>query len=225
LKINSKKIYIGIVIIVFILMSIFVSNMRHDDLQPTEKDNSQAIPLSVREDMIGKSPITLKSGNFIVGVDIPAGRYSATTVEYDFGSVTVYELGTKVPEVSEILGFIAETAYVESIALTLIESQEIKIERLGHVVFTPLHTELKTELTTGIWEVGHDIKPGTYTASSKDGLSGSIALLSDEDIVAILKLGNGESDKKSEIVTLKNGQVIRISRIPTVIFEEVEKKK
>ena len=118
--------------------------------------------------------------------------------------------------------FFAEPAHVPSIAVTLVENQEIVIkgETLKGVVFTPLATKTLTELTTGIWVVGLDIKPGTYTASSKNGLNGSVTLFEGDLPIARLLLGSdGLKFSESEKITLQEGQIIRISHIPTVVFK------
>ena len=218
---NKRKIYFGLILTIIILAYLFVRNMRDQDKPP--EDVNEPVSISTRVDMAGKLPVQLVRGDYVVGIDIPAGRYLATTVEHSFGSVTVYELGTKVPEVSEILGvFAEEIAYVESIALTLVEEQEIKIDgiQLKEVIFSPLQTELRTELTTGVWEVGLDIEPGIYRVSSKDGLGGSITLLDGYDPVGRERLGNDEAtNKPSAVMTLHSGQTIRIARIPTVVFD------
>jgi len=217
---NKRKIILGIILTIFIFVFLFIRDARHRPDRSTQVDNTPQPTLAVREDMSGKNPVTLGSGTFTAGIDIPIGRYLATTTENSFGSVVVYELGTSYPEISEVLGNFSDTANVPSIALTLVQNQKIEITGLNIVHFTPLQTELKTELTTGEWDVGLDIAPGTYTISSKDGLSGSVTILDGNNPVGYAKLGNnGTDDQQSAVVTLKQGQIIRISNIPTVVFQ------
>jgi len=217
---NKRKILLGFLLTIFIIIFLFIQNMRYKEPKSIEEPPPYESTLSIREDITGKKPVLLEKGNYVVGVHIPAGRYSATTPEHSFGSVIVYELDSRVPEVSEIIGVFSETAYVESIALTLTENQEIKLDgsALRSVLFTPLETKFRSELTTGIWEVGLDIEPGTYNASSKEGLLGSITILEDTEPIASERFTD---DRKSSVVTLELGQLIRISRIPTVVFDKI----
>ena len=217
--ITRRRIFLTIIFLAIVLVFLFVRRGRHNDLRSSAIENDWSV-LSIREDIAGKETVILGAGTFVAGVDIPPGRYIATT-ENGFGSFVVYERGTRLPEISEVLGYFAEPAYVPSVALTLVKDQEIKITRLAEVIFTPLKTEFKTELTTGIWEVGLDIKPGTYTISSKDGRGGSFNLFEGDKPVARMELGkNRANSKASGTVTLINGQTIRISAIPIVLFEE-----
>ena len=220
-RFDRRNIIKAAILLAVILVFIFVRKLNifeywfgvEDVALPSEE---YVIP---RDDAEGKAAVTLGSGTFFAGADIPAGRYSATT-EKGYGSFVVYETGTKLPEISEVLGYFADVAYVQSVAVTLGAGQEIEIKGLSRVTFTPLRTELRTELTTGVWEAGTDIKPGTYKVSSLDGRSGSITVLSGSMPAAIAYLGeNGTKSKESAVITLTEGQTIRISSIPAVVFE------
>jgi len=221
-EIDKRKIVALLLLIVIILVFLFVRRMRHSGHDPTVVDPSQPSSFSGREDMRGREPVTLGSGTFIAGKDIPTGRYMATTDQRDFGTLVIYEPGTKLPEISDTLGYFADTAYVPCIAVTLVENQEIVIKRLEKVTFTPLLTELREELTTGIWEVGLDISPGTYIVSSKDGRLGELTLYKGFEPVGRASLGKGGGPQylESDTVTLKEGQTIRISHMPAVLFEK-----
>ena len=218
---DKRKIYFGVILLLVILIFIFISRLHDRWYVPASVDVSEeTVSLTPREDMTGKQNVILGSGTFFAGKDIPVGRYMAT-VELGYGSFVVYEPGTKLPEISEVLGKIAETAHVENIAVTLVEGQEIEIKRLSKVIFKPLLTELRTELTTGIWDVGLDIEPGKYTVSSKNGLYGSITVLNGDVPAEEVFVGeHGMRPMESDALTLKEGQTIRISDIPTVIFNK-----
>ncbi|MCL2739933.1 MAG: hypothetical protein FWE47_01885 [Oscillospiraceae bacterium] len=214
---NKKKILLTGLIAIFILVFLLVGNMRHKD--PAEiEENPPYSELSVREDITGKAAVTLGEGDYIVGEKIAAGRYMATNGGNDFGSLIVYELDTNIPEVSEVLGYFSETAYVPCVALTLIDGQRIRIVKLDNIVFKPLKTELLSELTTGVWEAGLDIEPGTYEVSSKEAVWGSITILEGIKPAGYVRL---KEEMPKGIVTLKAGQTIRISGIPTVVFEKL----
>ena len=223
-QMDKRKIYTLILVIALILVYLFVRRMRHSDRRPSVTPTQSNSSFSGRVDMTGREPVTLGSGTFIAGTDIPVGRYMLTTTEHDFGSVVIYEPGTKLPEISDTLGYFSDNASVPSIAVTLVENQEFVIRRLREVTFTPLLTEFRDVLTTGIWEVGLDIRPGTYTISSKDGRLGELTLYEGTPTpVGRAYLGKGENGgikyRESDTITLKEGQTIRISHMPGVVFE------
>ena len=211
---------IGIALVLFL-----IGNTRHLDnpLTNTEKNEVEIAP---RESMAGKPPVVLENSpdRYIAGTDIEPGRYMVTT-ERGYGGFVVYEIGTDYPEISEVIGYFAEPQHVQSIAVTLADTQEIMIygSKLKRVTFTPLETEFLTELSTGVWVVGLDIEPGTYVVRSKDGRTGSLTLFDGDLPIARVSLGNGgDVFKEYEIITIKEGQIMRISNIPTVVFEKEE---
>jgi len=217
---HKRKLYLAGVIMMLILAALFISQGRWlRDLMPASPVNNP-LPLSERGDISGLETVLLGSGTFTAGTDIPPGRYMATT-EDGFGSFVVYEPDTDYVQISEVLGYHSETAHVPAIALTLTEGQRIEIKKLKEVIFTPLPTKFLTELTAGIWEAGLDVSPGTYTISSKDGLSGVVTVFSGNEPVARFRLGkHGNNYRETDTVTLKEGQTISISGIPTVIFDK-----
>ena len=223
IDLNKRMIYLAALLFCIVLAILFVRQTRHDDDRTvgTENPVSSFLP---REDITGKQPVVMGTGNYTAGKDIEPGRYMVTT-QGGYGSFVVYELDSKLTEVSEVLGYFADPAYVPSIALTLVENQEIEIKgaKLGQVTFTPLATEFLTELTTGIWVAGLDIEPGTYTISSKDGRNGSVSIFNGDLPYAKVLLGKGGAKyKESEIITLESNQTIRVASIPTVVFNRSE---
>ena len=220
-QVNKRIVYLAALILCVVLVLLFVRYTRHLDDRPINPMGKTASDLALREGIEGKPTVTLGTGKYVAGKDIQTGRYMVTA-ERGYGSFVTYEVDTRFPEISEMLGFFADPAYVPRIAVTLTENQEIEIKggKLGEVTFTPLATALLTELNTGIWVVGLDIKPGTYTISSKDGRSGSVALMEGDLPVAKVLLGEGGGNfKKYETLMLAEGQVMRISNIPVVLFE------
>jgi len=222
---KKRNIYLLALLLGILLVIFLIAGARHLDnpLTNTEKNEVAVVP---RESVAGKEPVVLENSpdTYTAGVDIEPGRYMVTT-ERGYGGFVVYEVGSNYPEISELIGFFADPHHVPSVAVTLAEDQEIMVygARLSKVTFTPLDTVLLTELCTGIWVVGMDIEPGTYTVHSKDGRSGNLTLFDGDLPIARVLLGDGEGNfKKSEIITIKEGEIIRISNIPTVVFEREE---
>ena len=86
------------------------------------------------------------------------------------------------------------------------------------VTIKPVKTELSTELTTGIWDVGLDIEPGNYTISIPDGY-GFVQIFEEGKDPQLFELMGGElTDSKSQ-VQLKEGQKVRVSKVSMVKFE------
>lgn len=218
---GKRLIYLAALLFCIVVAVLLIQQLRHSDRRPTDVETSQADPRD-RGDPAALPTVTLRVGAYTAGVDIKPGRYLVTAAG-GFGSFVVYEPGTKLPEISEVLGFFCETAHVPSIAVTLADKQELVIggSSLQGAVFTPLATKLLTELTTGVWVVGLDIRPGTYLVSSKNGLAGSVTVFEEDLPVARALLGKGGPKfSESETLTLQEGQMIRIANIPTVLFEK-----
>ena len=222
---KKRNLYLLGLMIAILLILFLVSYARHLD-EPLHTTEVNEAAVAERESIAGKSPVVLVSNPepYIAGIDIEPGRYMVTT-ERGFGGFVVYETGTSLPEISELIGYFADPHHVPSVAVTLADTQEIMVygAKLRDVVFTPLETVLLTELTTGVWVVGLDILPGTYTVSSKDGRTGNLTVLEGDLPVARVSLGSGGGTfKEYETITIKEGEVIRISNIPTVSFVKEE---
>ena len=218
-KINPRLLYIALLLIALILAVLLIHQMRHygNKIETIEASSAEIY----ERDVDDIESVVLGAGLFTAGTDIPPGRYLVTTEEDKFGSFVVYEPDSNMLQISEMLGSGPDIDYVPNVAVSLIDGQVLEIKKLRQVTFTPLATELKTELTTGIWVVGIDINPGTYSVSSKNGRSGTLNIFEDDFPVAKSFLGKeGSGFVESDTVILEEGQVIRITKIPTVIFIE-----
>ena len=222
---KKRNVYLLALLIGILLVLFLIAGARHLD-NPLENTEKNEVVVAPRESIIGKSPVVLEKSSdpYVTGVDIEPGRYMVTTGN-GYGGFVVYEVGTNYPEISEVIGYFADPHHVPSVAVTLAETQEIMIygARLNKVTFTPLETALLTELCTGHWVVGMDIEPGTYIVRSKDGRTGNLTLFDGDLPVARVLLGDGGGVfKEHELITIKEGEIIRISNIPTVVFEREE---
>ena len=223
-KRDAKKrlIYVASLIFCIIVAALFIIQSRHSDKRSTNVKPDKSIVMR-RDNTAGMKPVTLHTGTYTAGVDIKPGRYMVTPEKGDgYGSFVVYELGTNLPEISEVLGDFSETADIPCIAVTLAEKQKIDIEgaKLKGVTFTPLATKPLKELTTGIWVVGLDIMPGTYIVSSKDARIGSVTVFDGDLPVAELLVGKGGSMyKEYQTLTIKEGQVLHVADTPAVLFK------
>ncbi|MGN7388119.1 hypothetical protein [Sporosarcina sp. SAFN-015] len=86
------------------------------------------------------------------------------------------------------------------------------------VTIQPVKTELSTELTAGIWDVGLDIKPGNYSISIPYGY-GFVQILEEGKDPQLFELLGGELTGSQSQVQLKEGQKVRVSKVSRVNFE------
>lgn len=157
---------------------------------------------------------TLNTGNFMVGPDIPEGRYTITGS--GSGNIVVYSDDGDL-EVNEILG---SDIGVKNITTDLEEGDTIEISGLKEATFTPYETTMKKDtLTTGDWIVGIDFEPGRYDATSTGG-NGNFFVYDNSDFPVVNEiLGGGEFGVDKVTVNLKEGYVISIQGMDEVKFE------
>ena len=161
---------------------------------------------------------TLFTGTFMVGQDIPEGRYVITAD--GFGNFFVYD--GELPIVNALLNDGEGDFGVPSLTIYLHEGNEIEISGINNVTFTPAATQLVTVLTAGDWIVGLDILPGTYDVFSTYEESGNFFVFS-ADILGlplVNEILGGEWGVERVRVNLEEGQRIQMHNISSVTFEQ-----
>ena len=151
----------------------------------------------------------LATGDWKVGTDIKPGTYVITSTG---GSGN---LQTGDGEVNAILTDNSAEAgdmYTSSVRAVLKKDQDLKISGLAGAHFEPaksLNNISSGTLNAGVYVVGQDIKPGTYTITP---VKGSGNLMTDDGFVnEILGDGTDGMSVKSAHVNLKDGQVLTTS--------------
>ncbi|SES91770.1 hypothetical protein SAMN05216389_103176 [Oceanobacillus limi] len=172
--------------------------------EPKTRDNASA------------TETTLNTGTFVVGSDIPAGRYVITGE--GSGNLFIYDEGGSAV-VNEILDSSGDFG-VPSVTTDIEDGQEIEISGLNSVTFTPADTTLSESLSTGTWEVGLDIEPGRYDVTAPNG-SGNFFVYNARGLAEVNEIldASGEFGVERITVNLENGQIIEISGLPQVDFE------
>lgn len=99
-----------------------------------EEPKEEVAPEPEPEPEVVLEPVTLGSGKFEVGVDIPAGKYIISTQEAQ-GTIATYD-SWGLLDVNEMLGT-APDYYVNNITTELEEGGSIEISGLNQVLFTP----------------------------------------------------------------------------------------
>jgi hypothetical protein len=165
---------------------------------------------------------TLFAGIFVVGIDIPPGRYIITADSN--GNLFVREGGRSV--VSTILtggNGRPHPSSVPSITTDIAMGQEIEIRNINNVIFTPATTHISTTLTAGDWVVGIDIPPGIYNAFPTYEEAGNFFVRSPygRSVVSEILDTRGEGLGVERVrVNLEEGQRIQMHNISSVTFEQ-----
>lgn len=179
-----------------------------EEAAPADRDNSSA------------ELTTLGAGTFIVGEDLPPGRYVIEAAGGQSGNISATSADNPLT-INEILGD-AGGFGVPSVTSTLVDGEEISISGLSEVTLTPAETELRTTLGAGEWVVGLDIAPGSYVATPADGQSGNFVIYDEfgwPDTNEIL--GDADGFGVPEVtVSLADGDQIEISGLAEVSFAE-----
>ncbi|VWX38612.1 conserved hypothetical protein [Exiguobacterium oxidotolerans] len=154
----------------------------------------------------------LNSGKFIVGEDVPPGRYVIT----GSNSGNFFIKGDL--PVNEILDP-SQDYGVKSVTTQLVEGFDIEISGINQVNFKPAVTEKKNELTPGYWQVGLDIASGRYDVTPSG--SGNFFIYSDNGngVNEILD-ESGEFGIQKYSLNIDDGDIIYISGIKNVKFTE-----
>ncbi|WP_052345822.1 hypothetical protein [Paucisalibacillus sp. EB02] len=179
-----------------------------EEEEPAEESNTR--------DNASAEETTLNAGKFEVGTDIPVGRYVITGD--GMGNLFVYD-EDGLPVVNEILDSSTEMG-VSSVTTDLEDGQEIEISGLDAVKFTPAETKISNKLSAGSWEVGLDIEPGRYDASTPSGM-GNFVVYNDMGLPSTNEIldATGDMGVTKVTVTLEEGQQISISGLNEVNFE------
>lgn len=156
----------------------------------------------------------LNTGSFIVGTDIPSGRY---VISGDGnGNLFIYD-EKGMPYVNEILG--GGELGVDTVTTDIAEKDKIEISGINKVTFTPAEAKLfEDTLTTGSWVVGIDFPAGRYDVSSEDGNGNFFVYDKSEFPVVNEILGGGDIGVEKVTVNLENGYKITISGMKSVKF-------
>ncbi|WP_060210125.1 hypothetical protein [Sporosarcina koreensis] len=160
-------------------------------------------------------PMPTKKG---AKLNIETGRYALTG--YPSGNIYIYDNDDNLI-VQEIVG---EKAGVPTLTVDIDSTFSIVFDGgYNTVTIQPVKTELSTELTAGIWDVGLDIEPGTYTISIPYGY-GYVQIFEEGKDPQLFEMMGGELTGSQSQVQLKEGQKVRISKVSMVTFEPLSEQ-
>lgn len=157
-------------------------------------------------------PVPTKNG---VKLNIETGRYALTG--YPSGNIYIYDKDNNLLA-QEIVG---DKAGVPTLTADIDSTYSIVLDGgYNTVTILPVKTELSTELTAGIWDVGLDIEPGDYTISIPAG-HGFVQILEQGKDPRLFELMAGGLTNSKSLIQLKEGQKVRVSKVSVVTFEPV----
>lgn len=166
----------------------------------------------------------LEDGQHVVGEDIPAGRYVITGEES--GNLMIENNENRNMGIMEILEDEGLDMGVPRVTVDLIEGDEVELMGMELSTFTPVKERTMSNiLTTGSWDVGTDIEPGTYEVTTTGSKSGKIMVY---EGTGGLPLVNEPIDPKGELgpesltVELEVDQQVIVSVSPELSFEANE---
>lgn len=158
---------------------------------------------------------TLSTGKFVVGEDIPVGRYICTS---DSSGNFIVTDKNGLPIINEILG--NDDLGVSKVTSDFKDGEKIEISGMKNVHFTPAETKVSNELSAGNWVVGLDIDPGKYVAEVNNGQGNFIVYKNGFPTVNEILDASGNMGVPSVTLKLEKGEVISISGLNQVVFNK-----
>ncbi|QTD41253.1 hypothetical protein [Sporosarcina sp. Te-1] len=145
-------------------------------------------------------------------IHVPSGRYQITGTPA--GNIIIYDENDELI-LRELVGYVAG---VYSLTLDIDETHGIYIDG-GYTDYTimPVETEKSVDLSAGLWKVGLDIEPGTYTITTEVDF-GYLHIIEENKEPIVYEVISGEH--VGGTVQLKEGQTIRITKTSMVHFEK-----
>lgn len=166
----------------------------------------------------------LEDGQYVVGEDVPAGRYVITGQEP--GNLMIENNENRNTSIMETLNDEDIDMGVPSVTVDLAEGDEMELMGMELTTFTPVKERTRSDvLTTGTWDVGTDIEPGSYEVTTTGSKSGKIMVyegIGDLPLVDQPIDPEGELSPESVTVELEEGQQVIISVSPELSFEANE---
>ncbi|RIU91154.1 hypothetical protein [Oceanobacillus picturae] len=146
---------------------------------------------------------------------LPSGRYWFTG---DIsGNIYIYDEKDHLL-IHEIIGNPGVSGFVADVN----DSHTIRIDGLESVAaFKEGNMGPSNELSAGIWHVGTDIAPGSYTIKPVGGF-GHVMILDPNEEAQIFEMIGSQSVSTESEMELENGQVVRITGISLIELERVE---
>lgn len=212
--------------ILFLGLSILVIGCSNSNVSNETSLNSSSENITIQsqnlDDISHKDNSIVKetnfiTGTFLVGQDIPTGRY----IFAGNGTLSIWNDETAV--LNEIIDSSTKAA-ISSVTTDLYDGQKLEVTNLTSLKLAPDKIFSKELLSTGNWIVGRDIVPGNYICEpvSNEGLlegKGNLLIYDGEILLVNENIDASGNDGVNYLtVELKEGQIISICNIPSLKF-------
>lgn len=127
---------------------------------------SNVLPKDFNPTSNSGKPVTVDAGTYKVGKQIQPGFYHISTKSKDIGTLELKNQYGTMTFIEVLSG--PKKSSKNSITTYLAKDQTITIKKMDQVQFEPEKHIKRQSLTTGLWIVGPDITPGTYTLKQTD---------------------------------------------------------
>ncbi|WEN70274.1 hypothetical protein MT340_004985 [Staphylococcus sp. NRL 16/872] len=169
--------------------------------------------------------IELKNGTYEVGKDIEPGHYTISSKNNKgYIEIKTVEDWSFKEEFGKDYGTVDKPT-IPTITTYLTEGDKVNLDKTELTTFEPKHQTYTNPISTGIWIVGKDVKPGKYkiyTTFSHD-IGGNLKVfnrdssLDKEYILAGKDSDTGDDTEGS--VTLKDGQILVLNHMYSVTLD------
>ncbi len=167
------------------------------------------------EEFVANNTKTLSAGEHFIGEQIEEGVYDVTFPSGG-GNFIVYTSDGNL-----LINEIGGSHGISKYRAILPNGSEIKLSGFK-ATFTPIKTNIipyeSLELYAGYWIVGQDLTSGRYKATSGTSDSGNFIIISDNDMLKTNEILGGDYGVEEVIVNLSDGDIIKISSLPKVLF-------
>lgn len=176
-----------------------ITNTSETIYESIDRSNSEAKEVIIEPIYKEGKDVILPQGRYEIGGHITGNVY----IHDEHGQLLFHDIIGTPP-----LG-------VENITIDVNGSHIVHVDGFEQAYIIPVSTELSTELSSGIWEVGKDIEEGRYTVTGS-GL-GYLQIYEQGKSPQVFEVIGGDSHTASK-VHLKDGQMLKISGVNLIQF-------
>lgn len=200
----------SILTIIFLILSIFFHHINERN----------------KKEMYPPKTVELKNGTYEVGKDLEPGHYTIssknnkgyieikTVEDWSFEEEFGKDYGTE------------DKPTIPTITTYLTDGDKVNLDKIDLVTFEPKHQTYTNPISTGIWIVGKDVKPGKYkihTTFSHD-IGGNFKIFNkDGSLDKEYILAGKEADRPEDTegtATLKSGQILILNHMYSVSLDK-----
>lgn len=143
-------------------------------------------------------------------LQLPEGRYSI--YGEGGGNVEIYDSNDNLL-IKDYLG----QGFAPTLTVDLKEDFTVMADGFVQVFIEPVETQMQTELTSGVWEVGLDVPAGEYEVTTNQGL-GYLTIFDPEQDHQVYELIGNEYSPTTSQITLEEGQKVRVTGVNRAIL-------